>query len=627
MDYKVELLKTLSKDDYVTASQLSSFFHVSSKTLRSWVRALNDDGEAYGVSVESRPHYGYILHYEQDSDLESFTRSLSNADTVSLDSPNARLYYLLKELLEGNDYIRIGDIADQLYVSRPTMQGAVKEAEGILNQYNLQLKRRPSYGIKIEGNEFDIRRCIASYFARRNNLLYRSNMEETMHKAAEIIKDYMEKLHIHLTEVSFASFLFQTYVALERMRNGHYIELNSGAFSGARQKEIDFVKQLLVALQEEFHFEAPEEEAYYLLIYLLAARRSGDVPGDETNFVIHEDIDELTTQILEMIWQDFHLDFRSNFEIRMLLNQHLVPMEVRLQFDIQSVNPMLSDIKHYNMQAYIVAAHACAIISEHYHKPVSDDEIGYLAMIFALAMDSTAEEKKANILIVCAAGKASSRLLANRYKREFSRYLDHIYVCDLSELNTFDYSKVDYILTTVNVAVYVPKPIMEVGYFFSESDRNAVQELLERGGSSFLYKYFHRSAFYTDIEGTTKEEIIHQLCERISHDTELPEGFMDSILKREALAPTDFGNYIALPHPYRTVSDKTIVAVAVLPQPIIWSRNEVQVIILASTGKEKDPDEEEFYHVVTQLIVECPKIRELIDHPAYEVFMRLLSEL
>ena len=116
-------------------------------------------------------------------------------------------------------------------------------------------------------------------------------MEETMHKAAEIIKDYMEKLHIHLTEVSFASFLFQTYVALERMRNGHYIELNSGAFSGARQKEIDFVKQLLVALQEEFHFEAPEEEAYYLLIYLLAARRSGDVPGDETNFVIHEDID------------------------------------------------------------------------------------------------------------------------------------------------------------------------------------------------------------------------------------------------------------------------------------------------------------------------------------------------
>ncbi len=326
-----------------------------------------------------------------------------------------------------------------------------------------------------------------------------------------------------------------------------------------------------------------------------------------------------------MIYQDFHLDFRNNFEIRMLLNQHLVPMEVRMLFDIQASNPMLSEIKQYNMQAYVVASHAGAIISEHYRKPVSEEEIGFLAMIFALAMDRSETQRKVSILIVCAAGKASSRLLANRYQKEFSQYLDHIYVCDLTQLNSFDYEKVDYILTTVNVAVYVPKPILEVGYFFSESSRDAVRDLLEKGESAFLRKYFRRSAFYTDIEADTREDIIREMCSRISMETELPEGFMDAVLKREALAPTDFGNYVALPHPYRTVTEKTIVAVAILRKPVFWAKNEVQIIILASTGMEEDPHAEEFYRVTTQLIVNCPDILKLTENPSYEEFMKVIS--
>ena len=210
MDYKSELLKTLSAEEYVTASQLSSFFHVSNKTIRSWVKSINDEGEAFGVSIESRPHYGYILIADDPEDIERLKQSLSSAEALSPDSPNTRLYYLIKVLLESGDYVRIGDIADELYVSRPTMQGAVREAEGILNQYGLTLKRRPAYGIKVEGNEFDIRRCIASYFVRRNNLLYRSDMESAMHSAAKIIRELLIRYDIHLTDVSFASLLFQS---------------------------------------------------------------------------------------------------------------------------------------------------------------------------------------------------------------------------------------------------------------------------------------------------------------------------------------------------------------------------------------------------------------------------------
>jgi len=75
------------------------------------------------------------------------------------------------------------------------------------------------------------------------------------------------------------------------------------------------------------------------------------------------------------------------------------------------------------------------------------------------------------------------------------------------------------------------------------------------------------------------------------------------------------------------MTEKTIVAACVLEKPILWARNPVQVIILASLGKEDDSDEEEFYRVMTQLIVDCPDLSQFVKYPSYDAFMHLLQDL
>ena len=43
------------------------------------------------------------------------------------------------------------------------MTADLKKVEQIFNKYNLSIKRRPNYGIRIAGKEADKRQCIIDY--------------------------------------------------------------------------------------------------------------------------------------------------------------------------------------------------------------------------------------------------------------------------------------------------------------------------------------------------------------------------------------------------------------------------------------------------------------------------------
>lgn len=71
-------------------------------------------------------------------------------------------------------------------------------------------------------------------------------------------------------------------------------------------------------------------------------------------------------------------------------------------------NPLLKDIKARFPMAYAIALHSSSILTERYGHELKDDEVGYLALAFALAIErQNTELPKKNILIVCASGKGS----------------------------------------------------------------------------------------------------------------------------------------------------------------------------------------------------------------------------
>ncbi|OUQ39257.1 BglG family transcription antiterminator [Faecalibacterium sp. An121] len=149
----------------------------------------------------------------------------------------------------------------------------------------------------------------------------------------------------------------------------------------------------------------------------------------------------------------------------MMLNQHLQPLDIRLRYGIPVENPILQDIKREYFFAYTIANQAVVTLREHYQCAIPESEVGWLALIFQMAVESRHAIARLNILIICASGSASSHLLLSRIKRAFPAYIAKAEVCTIFELEHRDLGGIDYIFTTVPIPFPVGVPILEIHDF------------------------------------------------------------------------------------------------------------------------------------------------------------------
>ncbi|WKL00631.1 helix-turn-helix domain-containing protein [Paenibacillus amylolyticus] len=75
------------------------------------------------------------------------------------------------KLLGEPGHIKMEDLADQLYISRATMNNDLKIIRQILENYQLQLQIKPGHGVKVVGDEQRFRYCLAEYADARDEEL------------------------------------------------------------------------------------------------------------------------------------------------------------------------------------------------------------------------------------------------------------------------------------------------------------------------------------------------------------------------------------------------------------------------------------------------------------------------
>lgn len=622
-----ELVERLSTEEYRTAAELSESMGISQKTVRTRLRELDNEGKSYGVRVNSKSRYGYILSEEKEGNIDRFIEETKESfpDTVE-----TRTDYLLVYLLNHNSYIKIETLCDFLCVSRSSLQASIRKTEEILNRYNICLERKPNYGICVQGQEFDIRRCIGECFFRRNMLSIGGQIysEKEITTLAGIVFELTEKYRIVLSANAFEELITQIYVSIKRIKKGCMIEFNQEYDLFKCQTEWKMATELSERIGAWQKISYTSNEIRYIVIYLAGNRIVGGADDEKGNFIIREEMDRLVVEMLDEIYEDFRIELRDNFNLRMALNQHMVPFDIRMRYQIRINNPILNEIKQNYIFGYTLAKSGMVILERYYGCAVPEGEIAYFAMFFVYALEQrTKEIEKTSILIVCSAGRASSRLLELKYRQEFGKYLDRIYVCGLHELDKFDFNKVEYVFTTVPVHMKVPRPISEVGQFLNSSDVTKVRKILQRGQVDFLDEYYREEQFFTGISGETKEEVIRNICDRIRRQRDLPDGFYEAVLKREELAQTDFGNMIAMPHPYKAITEETFVYVAVLENEIIWSKYPVRLVFLTAVSAAEDKNLPKFYEVTTALFLKEDMVRRIIDGNSFDILMQMLRQI
>lgn len=631
-DYElINMLNQISDKEYITSEQLSHSQHIGIRTVRKRIKDLNQLLKGHGASIESKARNGYRIVIDDLMIYEAFLNSLHmNTEKVNL-TREERILYLLFYFLNQNQYCKADDLVDHLFISKGTLSADLKQIEQILNCFGMEMERRPNYGMRVIGSEFDIRRCIAKYLNKKKvmPLLIDKSQRDELLELSKFVVISANKYHVSFQEIALDQFIKVLYVQIHRIRKHYMVNQLDYKINYSNIEEIQFLNELEEKIQETYHIEFDENEKKYFTLHFEGKRMVDGkiIFENQENFIIHSFIENLVREMLEKAFQYANINFMNNLQLILSLSQHMVPLDIRIRYGIFMENPMLDTIKEKYILSYNIALQAVSVLNQYYKTKVVEEEIGLIALIFQLSLEQNEKkinQRKFNILIVCNSGKALSQLLMVQFQQEFSDYIDRIYTSDIFSLGDFDFSKIDYLFTTVPIKQHVPVPIQEIELFMESSEQNAIRKFLENRSADKTLRVYKRSHFFTNIKGSTKEEVLQNICKEIYKVEDLDEGLYESVLRREALSSTDFGNLCAIPHPDRIWGNKTYVFVSVLDNEIQWNRFKVKVVFLILMGGAEGEQQKEFYEITTRLVTNKEAIQNLIEDPVYDTLIKVL---
>ncbi len=627
-EQQYKILRLFVSEDYITAQMVAEKLGISERSARTRIKEINDVGKKTGIEIQSKPRYGYYVEFEVRNQIEELLTKQKLPDKIPV-SAEERMHFLAVYLVNLKDYIKMDDLSELLFVSRGTLSTAIREVEDLYQKYFLKIERRPRYGIRVSGKEFDIRRFLCDFIMRRELIweIGKTHQNTTLRLISEVVQRNMLKYRKSFSEQAYQAFVEYIYVAMYRIRKDFFVSVEIHKKEDYIEKaDYYFIETLASDLQKTFDIVWSENERLGLAVWLLGYNSRDQLTDYHENMVIHDYIFSIVKNILLAVYKEYHIDFRDNLELYMSLSQHMVPMDIRLKYGIKLKNPILKEIKQSYSLAFSISEFIGEILREQYETEISEDEIGYLAVIFALALEKRGKEpRRKNVWIICASGRGTSQLLKHQFEKEFHDYIENMIVSGTFELKKENLKEADLIVTTIPIQEKISIPIIEISEFMTLKDRENVRNALRSKNGSFWEQYYRKELFFDLIHGKTKMEVLKNMCESIGKYYNFQEDLYQSVISREKIASTDLGICSALPHPDKLVVEKTIVSVGILENPVFWGKRNVSIVILALVGEKEDTDIQRFYEGTIALVSDEKRIKELLEKRNYETLIHLLE--
>ncbi|MFV0393037.1 MAG: BglG family transcription antiterminator [Coprobacillaceae bacterium] len=633
----IQIVKILSRTKkMVTGEKLCQVLNVTSRTLRNDLKQYKSTLNENGIEIISRHGVGYQLHISNEAKyyqfIEKTMKEESQNQLVIPIYPEDRIQYLIRKLLTQEEYIKIEDLCEEIFVSRSTLTNDLKEVKQRLQYFRLDIESKPAHGIKVIGSEFHKRSCISQYFfhvdGTDNSFLDRAKASSPkQEEIAQLLYETMVDEVFKLTDIGFQNLVIHIMIALLRLEE----KITSDSITYENHmldtKEYQMSKVLCKKLEEKFQVTFPDIEQYYIALHLSGKKA---MQYTSSSRYLNNQNEKLLQQIFDSINQRYQMNLSTDIELYTSLALHFQPMMNRLKYGMNIQNPLLKQIKQENIEAFEISIQVAHIIEEETTYIVSENEIGYIALHFALAIERYRNQTtKKNVIIVCASGMGSSQILLHKVRQKFKDSIENIYVTELYELPSIKQEEFDFILSTVPITFETRIPTIHVQYFLDDQDSYHIQEaiLISDEKLSFVDKYFNEQLFFTDLIGKSKEEIIHQMCIRTNKIKDLPNNFEEEVIRREMYSATEFGNSIAMPHTMHPMTKETFVSVGILQKPIKWQNQTVKFVFLLCIKENSQEALGLFHEALSALVLDKNALSLLEKEPTINKLKEILKSL
>jgi mannitol operon transcriptional antiterminator len=426
-------------------------------------------------------------------------------------SSEKRQHILLFYLLLNDEHSTAKDLGEKLGVSRSTLFSDLDKAALWLQEREIEMTRRPGFGIQLSGKENDIRQALVDTIVNhigKENLLYTLygggqnisssnpvlnpiapspivtflNSLQTSH-AYQMITEIEEKIHIQFTDYSTMQLILHTCILIVRIARNKPTEIPIKRLNKLTSHPyFETVSSGLVDLGEKINISFSFVEKAYLLSKLLTM----EIYDDTLETAAYK-IDE--AQILDLISESLvEVDdlignprLSENSQVVQELAMIFRPLLERWHLTSNLQNPLLEEFQCNYPELY----HAAKIISLNLAKESGNDiskaDVGYIGMYLYLAIKKINAYPKIRILVICTMGAVTSHLLAKRLQSEFPQ-LEIVGVMGIRQFLANPTVEADAIITTeVNFQVHTYLPVFHVHPLLNDENIQQIKTwLLEK---------------------------------------------------------------------------------------------------------------------------------------------------
>lgn len=489
---EAELL--LSENAYITVDTIATSLNYSNKTIRNDLIILEDWLKEFDLTLDKKIGVGIAIRGDELVKLKVLNNIAIKSNFIEDYSPEDRLNYILVKLFISDSRLRIKDLANNLHVCRATIHKDLLAVEKWLENRNIELIRKSNYGIELIANERDLRKAILhlicsnkSYLELKDILssedvevniispslkIFKEVIDIDFIRLKDIVLSTESLINYNLSDESLLTLLVDIAIAFKRMSTSNYINLSKDSQEKLRET-IEFIiaSDLCKNLETSFDITFPEDELYNISLHILCSKKN----DFDTNIISMDNFDssemsELLAMTKELIlhWEKtLKLPLSQDNELLSSLLMHLKPVINSIKYGLSTSNPIFDEIMKYYPNTFNVVKESIYISEAYLNCKINDDEIGYITLHLASAIDRA--KKPLKTILVCHGGIGESKLLRNKLNHEFNK-LDIVISKSSTFIKKSDFENMDLIISTVPLKLNTDVNIIAITPLLKKQD-------------------------------------------------------------------------------------------------------------------------------------------------------------
>jgi lichenan operon transcriptional antiterminator len=586
-----------------TSFDLAEELGVSSRTIRSDVGKINEELSSYGACIQSLKSKGYLFHAEDPHLIESLNQ-VGNA----FFSKENRVRYLAFRLCLADEPLNLYDLEEEMFISHTTLEHAIRDFLLLYGEEtpNIRLNRKRDF-IELEKDELK-RRAVLNRLLReswnyhaRHNAYYKDDFidDDILDFIIDTLSFTLDKYDIKMEDPCIVSLNLILAIMYYRILDGHFlayaprIPRPDPVISAATDELLDQMEKHLQV------FIGPEErDAIYLQIASHRVITVADIDPDHVDIHFGPVTIEMTNGYIHKIRDELNIDFSDDADFYITLLQYF---QTLLQGHNTFYEQFNADIIKRDLRIDMVIAYLFQPLAIRYMgKPLSEVKLIYLAYIIAGGLDHFIKhhpENKIRTVIACHMNMPVNWALKRKALYHFGSYLDVVDLVPVYKKNSYDFTNIDLVLTTVQKKI-TDNPgttTLYISQFFDGTDHDELAHYIMTRTLTPMYSkdvslhnllrnaWWHENQTFKD-----PNQLLHRVTQQFLDAGIADKSFQEDILHHEktttyAVFPGIVLIYSLLP------ARKSQISITTLDHRITWNSNKIRIVVTTAFTAEDMP--------------------------------------